>query len=599
MKFGKIFVGIFIINLAFISVYGRAKKQQSKVKLMKLDEIKPGMEGYGLTIVRDGTKIEKFKVKIIGVMKNFIPGMDIIIARGSGLSLEKSGIVAGMSGSPIYIGNKLIGALAYGFLYSKEPIMGITPIKYMLSEKRRGLRLAFNKAFLNKRNERRIVFPYDFKKERWMIVKRLAKGDDIRGIVPVSLLWMASGFESEVIRKMKKEMGLGNIVAGGSEILSKEELKEVLKPGGAIAVKIIGGDIDFSGVGTITYKDGNKIIAFGHPMRGYGKVNFLLSAAKVYTVVSSYKNSFKLASACQDVGRLVYDGIAGIYGILGKTPKTVPIDVFIKDNKFKKKLHFYTVFQKNFSFPLIVYATYNFPMRYVHLLEDREIKHTIKIFFEDGKEFTLSDYSVNADFNTLVRLYTPVYFILQNPIGWYPIKKIEYYMNVGEKYPTAYITRVYFSKTKVKAGEKIYIYVELKPYNKPKVLVKIPFKIPEDYEGVYMRIKITSGDKADINKPMPTNFEELLSFYSSSMTAKDIVIEYIKPRLSLFYNGRAFYDIIPNVAMLLKQKFYFSFSQPNVPYTLRSDTYQEEIGYITKRTKYIIKGERYLFLKVE
>ena len=285
--------------------------------LMPIDDIQPGMKGLGKTVFA-GTKIETFDVEILGVLKNQSPHGDAILAKVSGgpLPLEKYGVIAGMSGSPIYIDGKLIGALAFAFLYPKEVmIAGITPIQEMLND-------------ANHPDSNPALTPQATANNGLMDHALQAFN-----FAPIQTPLMVSGADQRVLALMKEQLAAFNmfpIPAGNVSKASAQQADTDLQPGSAIGIPLIRGDMDISAVGTVTYRDNEKILAFGHPMFFAGNVQYPMSSAYVHLIVPNQINSFKLASPLETVGAITQDRRSGISGAIGMTPRMIPLNVTVK-----------------------------------------------------------------------------------------------------------------------------------------------------------------------------------------------------------------------------------------------------------------------------
>src|SRR4051812_24564512 len=204
----------------------------------QVDDVKPGMKGHGRTVMK-GTKIETFQAEVIGVLKNTSPGRDMVLCRLAGLDLERTGIIAGMSGSPVYIDNKLLGAVAYGWAYGKDPIAGITPFCQMHS----------------------FVESYE----------RRDLAEQAKPIPPGQR--RPAGF------------GLVPVQGGGAGAKVHEAAKDVaLEPGGPLAISLIRGDFDLSGIGTVTHIEGHRVYGWGHSFMGLGGCDFPLMTGYIHTV---------------------------------------------------------------------------------------------------------------------------------------------------------------------------------------------------------------------------------------------------------------------------------------------------------------------------
>jgi hypothetical protein len=311
----------------------------SAAEFMDVSQVKVGMKGFGRSVFK-GTKIEDFQVEVLGVMPRAYSGHDLIMVRCSGADLEKSGVVAGMSGSPVYLDGKMVGALSMAFLYQKEPIAMITPIKDMLE-------------ILDRQDEpdesyapgsmRAIADAGGAANRPAGVLEKMALAGGSRqvtparppaepGIQPIPCPIAVSGLDprlSTVLGEPFSRLGL-ELVPGSGEIGSGESLAGALEPGAAVAVSMVRGDMTASAIGTITYRDGNRILAFGHPMFQGGPVAIPMCGGVIHTVMSSIVRSGKAFSPTAPIGAITQDRACGIAGTIGQTVPMIPVSVRMK-----------------------------------------------------------------------------------------------------------------------------------------------------------------------------------------------------------------------------------------------------------------------------
>ncbi len=301
--------------------------------LMHIDDIRAGMQGIGKTVF-SGTTIEEFNVEVVGVLKDYRgPNADAIMAKvwGGPLPLEKSGVLAGMSGSPIYIDGKLIGALAFATILPKEPmIAGITPIHEMLRDANRPHAVtgtpsstsAFIPAEVNLSSH-----PQPFK------------------MVPIQTPLTVSGVDQRVLTFMEEQLTplqLVPVQGGNTSPGIVKDADTELKPGSAVGVLLIRGDMNISAAGTVTYRDGDKILAFGHDMFQSGDVTFPMTAEYINLTISNYFSSYKVASPIETVGTITRDWRTGISGEIGQLSHMIPLDVTIRSERERVETMRYT-----------------------------------------------------------------------------------------------------------------------------------------------------------------------------------------------------------------------------------------------------------------
>jgi hypothetical protein len=277
----------------------------ARVPIMTVDQLKPGMKGTGRSVFF-GTEIKEFGVEIVDVMHNVWPRGDMILCRLSGEGLEESGVVAGMSGSPVYIDGKLVGAVAYAWSFAKQPLAGVTPAAQMLriwDEKDRSANPGGSRS------------------------GRISGSSGLAGLsalpLPVALSGLAPAL-AEVIEPALKEFGLSPVGAAGTASSAAWNTADLV-PGAAIGVALIDGDVRLSGIGTLTCREGNRILAFGHPMFQAGNVRMPMVGGVIHSVLPSVASSFKLFSATEPVGTINQDRLAGIGGEIGPVPEMLPV----------------------------------------------------------------------------------------------------------------------------------------------------------------------------------------------------------------------------------------------------------------------------------
>jgi len=243
----------------------------------QVDDVRPGMKGQGKTVMK-GTKIESFDAEVLGVLKDTSPGRDMILCRLSGLDLERIGVIAGMSGSPIYVDGKLLGAVAFAWPYGKDPIAGVTPFSQM-----HAFVEAFEKRDLAEEGQPKklgLRSPLKIGDHSFDSVT-VAAGPDVPDnggerlwLVPLRTPLAASGFTEHslsLLRDRLKGTGFVPVQGGATTAKIAEEAKNVpLEPGGPLAVSLIQGDFDLSGIGTVTHIEGNRVYGWGHPFMSLG-----------------------------------------------------------------------------------------------------------------------------------------------------------------------------------------------------------------------------------------------------------------------------------------------------------------------------------------
>lgn len=331
--------------------------------IMTVDQVRKGMKGYGLTVF-EGNKVEKFDVEIIGVLHNIGPDQDIILANVDSAVVRRAGVIAGMSGSPIYIDGKLLGALAYGWQFSKEPIAGITPIQQMLKIADAGRSSGALEAATPRATTTEFLQAMASAKPEAVFEKiatsfgatRMSTG--LSGARPIAVPLSLSSFAPETVQRFGQyldQMGFVAVPAGtssGSDTTAQAE-KRAFAPGDPVGAVLLSGDFNVAATGTVTHVDGDKVYAFGHPFLDMGQVSFPMAQSEIVTVMPSLASSFKVANTGHIIGALEQDRQSGIMGVVGATANTIPVTLTVDGSGPARTYHVDVVRHSQLS-PLIL-----------------------------------------------------------------------------------------------------------------------------------------------------------------------------------------------------------------------------------------------------
>ena len=338
-----------------------------------VDELKPGMVGIGKTVFQ-GDRLEEFKVHILGVLRNVIgTRRNLILAKLEGGPLADTGVIAGMSGSPVYIDGRLVGAVSYSLgQFSKEPIAGITPIDEMVEataqaaprrqaatrrpadaadqeNMRASLRQAFSwmRPFAENPND----------------VQVFGNGLDASVgtmLRPIATPLTIGGFDASVIDPLAsafREQGFLPMMAGAGGQDAAASSPQPLRPGDPIGVALVTGDLEFGATGTVTEVDGKRVYAFGHPFYGLGPTQFPMTRAYVHTILPSLFSSSKLASTGEIIGTVQQDRATAIAGTLGAGPTLIPISMKLTSDRGTTKTFKMSIVNDQLFTPLLAYVS--------------------------------------------------------------------------------------------------------------------------------------------------------------------------------------------------------------------------------------------------
>ncbi len=290
-------------------LFGQAVTAQN---FFPLKDVRPGMHGVGRTVFH-GDQIEEFQVEILGVLENLGPKQTIILAKLSGGPLAETGVMQGMSGSPVYIDGKLLGAIALGFPFSKEPIAGIQPIEPMLADAGSGPGIEHSTSFQTRASKPEPASPLGN-------LTDILTPISLCGFTPATLPAFAADFH-----RLGFEPQEG--VSGGAP--PSQAYSGTVKPGSMISVSLLNGDLNMNADGTVTYVDGKRIFAFGHRFLDAGSVELPFARSDVVAIVPTLTASFKVSAPRAWVGTILSDRSTAISGEIGRPAHTVPLSVTV------------------------------------------------------------------------------------------------------------------------------------------------------------------------------------------------------------------------------------------------------------------------------
>jgi hypothetical protein len=468
-----------------------------------VDDVRPGMKGTGRTVMK-GTKVETFEAEVLGVLKNTSPGRDMILCRLSGLNLDKTGVIAGMSGSPVYINGKLLGAVAYAWPFGKEPIAGITPFAQMhsyvesyerrdLVEKQAPTRVGLHKPLVIDGAEfEAVTVAQDFEEAQ-------PTSADGLWMVPLRTPLVASGFTAHslsLLRSRFKSNGWLPMQGGGaSSRIAAEEKDTPLEPGGPLAVALITGDFDLSGIGTVTHIEGNRVYGWGHPFFGLGGCEFPLMTGYIHTIYPRQTVSFKMGSPLRTVGVINADVSTCIAGWLDRTTDLLPVRMTVARTPGEpaKTFNVAMVRQRSLLPSLVFTALTNsvdmegdLPEELTADLKARiEIEGRPPVVIQDT--FSGSSYSggraPQALYNQIANLVGLLVYNSYKPVR---IKRIDCETQIYPGRRSADIEAVELPSETLAPGETLKVVVFVRPYKSPRQRISLSLKLPADLpEGSY------------------------------------------------------------------------------------------------------------------
>jgi hypothetical protein len=521
------FVSLLVVLLSFIlSPSLLAQKSIAPAsdgpQLFPLEDIRPGLKGTAKTVF-SGTQPEEFGVEILGVLPGFPgPRQSAIIARLSGEKAEKTGVFAGMSGSPVFIDGKLVGAIAFSFPFSKEPIAGITPIKQMID--------LFNKGSENqnaKPKEPRAVSFSQLASTEWKpnlpkpavssvsLFAPVAADSPLlpllgQQMTPIATPLVFSGISQEALAMFSPQLIASGLLpvsgAGGSAPITPlvPHDDKTFPFGSSISVQLVRGDYSLAAAGTVTMRDGDSIYAFGHPFLSLGSSDMPMSECSVVTVVPNVNNSFKLAVPGQMVGSISQDRASGIFGLLGQAPKMIPVKINLHTSRDRTETYSYEIANDTFLTPLLLNITvFNTITSSERALGDSTIslKGEIKV---KGQETIQIDRRFSANNSAIMAagsVAAPVGSLLASGFDDVQLDGITLEISSTDSKYAGTLERIALDRTEAHRGEKIEIQAYVRTESGRQFVQRIPVQIPEDAAPGQLLVFVGDGGALQEGSP--------------------------------------------------------------------------------------------------
>jgi hypothetical protein len=469
-----------------------------------VEDIRPGMKGVGRTVMK-GTKVEPFNAEVLGVMKNTSPGRDMVLCRLSGLNLDKTGVIAGMSGSPVFIDGKLMGAVAFAWPYGKEPIAGVTPFSQMhgyveaferrdLADQTRQTRVGLKAPVrVGGKSYDAVTISQSFE------APPAPKDEDGLFLMPLQTPLAATGFTPHALSLLRDRVkGYGMVPMQGGAATSRvaeEEKNAVLEPGGPLVLAMITGDFDLSGIGTVTHIEGNRIYGWGHPFLGLGSCEFPAMTGYIHTVYPRQTVSFKMGSPLRAVGVINADVSTCIAGWVGRKPDMLPVRMTVKNGSEDdpKTFNVEVARQRSMLANLVYTALTNSVDMEGDLPEEMTADMTCRIEIEGREPIVVQDTFSGSSYSggrAPQALFNPIASIIHqltyNTYKQVRVTRVECDTVLKPGRISADIEAVELDADTYAPGDTVKATVFLRPYKGQRQRVPVSLKLPADLpEGTY------------------------------------------------------------------------------------------------------------------
>ena len=552
--------------------------------LMPVDEIRPGMVGVGRTVF-EGRELQEFRVHILGVLRNVQgPKRDLILARLEGGPLAQTGVAQGMSGSPVYVDGRLIGAVSYSIgAFSKEPIAGITPIAEMKDAT----------AMPAARSTRRVRLDLPVTRESLTaalsatyarLAPFAARPADVQGIGiptaagaqlgammrPISTPLLMGGFEpglAELLSGAFSQSGFTPVITGGAASGPLQaEAAGPLREGDAVGVSLISGDLEMGATGTITHIDGTRVYAFGHPFYNLGPTGFPMTRAHVYTMLPSLMNSFKISSIGETIGTMQQDRATAIAGTLGPGPALVPMRITLQSARERgaaptsRTVEVSLVNDQLFT-PLLAYvAMFNTLGSYERQYGAATMKVTSRARLKGHQPLVIED--IYATDNPILgasqAVAAPLTLVLGNDIAAVEVEGLDVTVTASETPQTATIERVWLDDIRPRAGRTVPLKVLTRSYRGEEAIATVPLQIPANAPAE-LTVLVTDGRQLNAIEQrelrgalQPQSIPQLVKVLNETRRNNRIYIRLLTGRAGAVVNGEPMTALPPSVLAVLE-----------------------------------------------
>ena len=486
-------------------------------EILPFSEVKAGMSGIGRTVF-SGTRIDEFKVEVIGTLENIAPRRNLILARLSGGPLQETGVLSGMSGSPVYFNGRLAGAVAYTWGFAREPIAGVVPIQEMLQIETRepaatktsrlpdaagpaGLKWLADPAAL----------PAHF--ASWF--DRLPGGPSPEGLAPIGAPLLVRGVPGDVVDLLRPGLLRAGLVPvqGGSTAKTDKGGDPGLSPGSGVGIALVQGDVEIAAVCTVTHRDADRLYACGHPLLNLGPTELAMTTASVSGLMPSLESSFKFASSGTEVGVFRQDRSTGVFGYVGRKPRTIPIRLELQPERGRPRRLAFEVADDPFLAPYLIYASLN-----AVLSSEEKDYGTASFTYKDGSQIRVEGEEEivlrNLFAGDLARLYASgmvaflTQVLLDSEYRSVRINGIDLVLGTSDERRTARLERAWVSRDHVRPGETIEVSIGLKPFRGPELTRELRLQVPAEVPTGRLLLQV--GDASALARTDPESADDFV-----------------------------------------------------------------------------------------
>jgi hypothetical protein len=499
-----------LLAVAFSISAGSTLLARDQPDILPLDQVKPGMKGVAYTIFA-GDQIEKFDLEVIGVLPNLLgPKQSIILVELKGPKVQHTGVVAGMSGSPVFIEDKLAGAISLRFgIFVKEPLAGVTPIENMLEvqsaaekpERASALdaSAADRPTALGERSgasspTTQYPLPAD-------LAERMGLGSGAY-LAPIETPLVFSGFQREAVGRFAGEFaGYGMVATPGGTVPPRPDDARI-EPGDMVGMVLVRGDLSINAACTVTAIVGDRVFVCGHPLFGFGSVELPMARARVLTTLSSELASTKIVNVGGPIGSVTQDRLTAVMGRLGPAPRMIPVDLTVVTPAQQKQFHFELIENAKLTPLLVALSTFNGLVANTAYGEGTTLRLTGGIDIAGHARVNLENMFAPTD-----SLFPDGFFvagtvqgvfarIFSNPYEAARIERVTLRVESIPERRWATIESAWSEKSEAQPGEAVNVKVLLRPYRGAPFIREVPITIPaQAARGTQLRILASDSDQ--------------------------------------------------------------------------------------------------------
>jgi hypothetical protein len=550
-------IGNVVLSLRFLITGLLVLAHCATAQFLPVSAIRPGLRGTGYTVF-SGDRVEPFEVEFLGVLENIGPKQSLILARLSGGPLERTGVMQGMSGSPVYVDGKLVGAVAMSFPFSKEPIAGIRPIEEMLKESAAGPAAKPRQA---------LVLPGEELTRHWAKRTEIAAGE--ARLVDIATPVAFSGFTRTAVEHFAPQLRALGLepaqgVSGGGAA-KKAGAPAQLKPGSMITVQLMTGDMSVGADGTVTHIDGNKIYAFGHRFLSAGDTAMPFARAEVLTLLPSISSSFKISTTREWMGTITQDRSTVVAGELGRACAMVPLDVRVSRRGVAPVSNYHMEIVNDrvltpFLLQMAIFSTIDATER---SLGASRYRVSGRIELQDGMQPIEIRNIFAGDFNVpaLVSLAAavPLSYALQSGFDTLNVRNIRLEVEAFDDKKQAQIDEVTVSKSVVRPGESVELNVTLAGENGTEIVRKSQYTVPSGATPGALYFTVADGNATNmlefrglLSAP-PKSAAQVIAFLNGLRPSSAAYVRVWRPEASFQVQGEELPNPPASVSMILNR----------------------------------------------